>query len=215
MIYFAIYQVPLKKQKASSSRISTWSNESQSTKAFHEKSASISVFYTNGVPLGNDEIPIPATNDRLPAFDEQSLFPTVLHYSSLTLANEITVYNAILLLFLRLGSQIIGPIFNTSILSFDLPVDLNYGPLLPPGLAPSAQAVATEVCRSVEYHLQDVQSSAGAFFLLFPLKVAYLAFDPASREACWLKVVMSNIADMSGFEISRNLTENNIVLTSA
>jgi hypothetical protein len=138
--------------------------------------------------------------------DEQPLFPTALHYSTLPLANEIAIYNAILLLLLRLGSQIIGPTFDASIPSLHLPKELSYYPLYPPGSAASSQAVATEICRSIEYYLLDAAGSAGAFFLLFPMSLAYRTFKPGSREARWLSEVMRNIADKSGFEISRNIS---------
>jgi hypothetical protein len=41
-----------------------------------------------------------------------------------------------------------------------------------PGEARNAQEVAIEICKSVDFHLLDHQSSAGAFFLLFPLHVS-------------------------------------------
>jgi len=123
-----------------------------------------------------------------------SLVPTFLHYTSLSLANEITICNAIPLLLLRLGSQIIGSCFDPSIPSLNLPKALNYNPLYPAGSAPNAQAVAIEICRSIEYHLLDAACSAGAFFLLFPISLAYRTFDPTSREARWLTIIMKSIA---------------------
>ncbi|CZR65851.1 uncharacterized protein PAC_15751 [Phialocephala subalpina] len=139
------------------------------------------------------------------------LFPVVFDFASLTHANEITLYNAILLLLLRLSFQVISPNFDPSLPAFHLPQDLDYGPLFPPGLAPNAQAVAIEICKSVEYHLAKERRRAGAFFLLFPLRVAWQAFDPADKEALWLQGVMSMIADSTGFEVSRGLTSEQVV----
>lgn len=68
------------------------------------------------------------------------------------------------------------------------------------------QDVAIEICKSVHYRLLDQHSSAGPFYLLFPLRTAYQAFAPASREAAWLQAMMRHIANLSGFEISRKLS---------
>ena len=138
--------------------------------------------------------------------EENPLFRTVLHYSDLPCANAIAVYNAILLLLLGLASRVIGPAFDPSIPALHLTQHLNYHPLYPPDSAPRAEAIATEICRSVEYHLVNDKSNIAAFCLLFPLRIAYLAFEPRAREAKWLREVMTNLADVSGFEISRSLT---------
>jgi hypothetical protein len=137
--------------------------------------------------------------------DHAAFSPTVFYFSTLSAANEICFYNALLLLILRLGFQVIGPTFASTYPSLHLLGMLDYGPLSPPGLATDAQTVATEICKSVEYHLLHPASSAAAFFLLFPLWLAYPAFEPDSKESQWLSDVMRKIADMSGFEISRNL----------
>ncbi|KAE8445894.1 hypothetical protein EG329_012673 [Mollisiaceae sp. DMI_Dod_QoI] len=140
----------------------------------------------------------------------QALFPIVFQFTSLPAATDIALYNAVLLLLLRLGFQVIGPQFDFS-LAISSPQDINYGPLIPPGLAPDARSVAIEICKSVDYHLVDDRRGAGAFFLLFPLRVAWQALHPASPEAVWLKSIMSIIADSTGFEISRGLTRNDVI----
>ncbi|GME29103.1 hypothetical protein GTA08_BOTSDO07668 [Neofusicoccum parvum] len=54
---------------------------------------------------------------------------------------------------------------------------------------------ATEICRSVDYHLLDCQNGAGSFFLLFPLRMAWQAFGSgASAEAKWVEQVLDNIS---------------------
>jgi hypothetical protein len=147
--------------------------------------------------------------------DSQSLFPMVFYYSDLSAANEICFYNAILLLLLNLGSKVIGLSFDHSLPSLHLPRDLDFSPLYAPGLALNADAVATEICRSVEYHLLHTASSVAAFFLLFPLRLAYETFKTTSDESQWLSGMMKNIADMSGFEIGRTLGRKEVVLTSS
>jgi len=137
--------------------------------------------------------------------DDEAFSPNIIVYSSLGAAYEICFYNAILLLILKLGSQVIGPAFDPTNLSLRLTGHLDYGPLIPPGFALNSQAAATEICKSVEFHLAHPSSSAASFFLLFPLRVAYQTFEPESKEAKWLRGVMTKVADMSGFEISRSL----------
>jgi hypothetical protein len=68
------------------------------------------------------------------------------------------------------------------------------------------QEIAREICKSVHYHLLDQHNNAGPFYLLFPLRAAYEAFAPASREAGWLQAMMRHIANLSGFEISGKLS---------
>lgn len=145
--------------------------------------------------------------------DQEPLFPTTLHFRTLTTANEVTTYNAILLLLYRLGFEIIGPSFNVNSSSL-LPISfrmVSNNPLYLPGHAPSSQAIATEICRSAEYHLLGNQSSAGAFFLLFPLRVAYQAFDDSAREKLWLVALMKRVAELSGWEIGRNIGSDAVV----
>lgn len=45
------------------------------------------------------------------------VFLSVFHFSNLTCAHEITLYNAMLLLLLRLGTEVIGPAFDRTIIS--------------------------------------------------------------------------------------------------
>lgn len=136
------------------------------------------------------------------------VFPTAIHFKSLKLANETTIYNTILLLLRRLGFQVIGPGFDPSGIYLNLPKGVEYGPLYAPRTAPDGRAIATEICRTVEYHLAEERKSAGGFFLLFPLTVACQVFEPDSRETKWLGKTMNRVADSSGFEIGRNLWAN-------
>jgi hypothetical protein len=77
------------------------------------------------------------------------------------------------------------------------------------------QEIATEICKSIHYHLLDEHSSAGPFYLLFPIRKAYRAFAPSSKEAGWLRAIMRHIANLSGFEISRKLSSQKPVKYTA
>lgn len=117
------------------------------------------------------------------------------------------MYNAILLLLCRLGCEVISNTFNPNSLSL-LPLSyavLSTTHLYLPGHAPSQQAIATEICRSADYHLLEKQSGAGTFCVLFPLRVAYQEFDDGAREKVWLERLMKRIAELSGWEIGRNI----------
>ena len=147
--------------------------------------------------------------------DHEAFSPNILFYSSISAAYEICHYNAILLLILRLGSQVIGPAFDPTNPSLHLTGGRDCGPLFSPGCALNAQAVATEICKSVEFHLSYSASSDAAFLLLFPLRLAYQTFEPESKETKWLSGIMRKIADISGFEISRSLGGQDFISTNS
>jgi hypothetical protein len=124
--------------------------------------------------------PDPAAEVPTSALTESEIYlsPTILTFSSIERANEITFYNALLLVLLRLGTQVNGPDFDPSVLALDLPKDLDCRPLHAPGAALNLRAIAMEICRGVEYQLNDANRSMVALFLLFPLRVAYQTFEP-------------------------------------
>lgn len=132
-------------------------------------------------------------------FDLPNSYP----FQILMIANGVTIYNAILILLRWIGYQVIGPTFDPAGVYIDVPEGIEYGPLYAPREAPNGQAIAMEICRAVEYHLEEERKSAGGFFLLFPLSVACQVFEPGSREAEWLREVLDKVADSSGFEIGR------------
>jgi len=138
--------------------------------------------------------------------EAQPIFPAMLSFASLIRANEINIYNCILLLLLKLGSEVIGPSFNFAISNQTHLHNTSSNPLYLPGQAPNPLAIAAEICRSVDYHLLEHQNSAGAFFLLFPLRLAYQTFNEGTNERRWVVGVLEKIAVMSGFEIGRGLS---------
>jgi hypothetical protein len=70
------------------------------------------------------------------------------------------------------------------------------------------QQHALDICRSVDYLLQPAHQHLGAFYLLFPARIAYLAMPRQSREAQWLAAVLQQLVDTSGFELARNIFSN-------
>lgn len=60
----------------------------------------------------------------------------------------------------------------------------------------------------------DESNGAWAFFLLFPLRLAYQRFARGSRVSRWLEDVMERVTDSSGFEIGRSLGGNEVAMTA-
>ncbi|KFY84556.1 hypothetical protein V500_09201 [Pseudogymnoascus sp. VKM F-4518 (FW-2643)] len=153
----------------------------------------------------------PASSWDVPSTTDQSPFPVALHFSSLVHANAITLYNATLLLLFKIGFQVLGPSFNPLFYLLHLPHGINYRPHIPPNLTLNVRAVAIEICKSVEYHLQEERRGGGTLFLLFPLRLAWQTFEPSSTEATWIQGVMEMIADSTSIEISRGLTRDLVI----
>ena len=138
------------------------------------------------------------------------IFSTILHFKDPNHASLITHYNAILLVLLRLqgalqiphSSAAEGEAYGSS----QFQANNNFGnALFLPGQAKSETDIARELCRSIEYQLLGVGGRAGAYNLLFPLRIAHQTFDYTSAEAIWLRQIMIMIADDSGFELARHL----------
>ena len=75
-------------------------------------------------------------------------------------------------------------------------------------LIPETRKYALNICRSVEYLLQPQWIHAGAFYLLFPSRIAFYALPLSSPEALWLVGILERIAITSGFEMARNVLTN-------
>jgi hypothetical protein len=75
-------------------------------------------------------------------------------------------------------------------------------------LIPETRQYALHICQSVEYLLQPQWMHSGAFYLLFPARVAYYALPIESLEAHWLVGILESIAMVSGFEMARNVLTN-------
>ncbi|GIC87264.1 uncharacterized protein Aud_003648 [Aspergillus udagawae] len=138
---------------------------------------------------------IPSSNsgsDGLPP----SPFKTVIWFTDPYRANELIVYDSVLLIVLK-AAEGLGLNLGEPHSSMTNPSDL-----LPP-IQSNRNEVAIEVCRMVNYHLHCLQRSSGAFMLLFPLNVAYRNLEPESDEARWMEKIMAVTADIHGFEIGR------------
>ena len=146
----------------------------------------------------------------------RNLFPTILQFSDISKATTITTYNATLLLLLKLGEEVAGQKFSSSSVSppisssnlvFSKP-SLEHYPLRS---TPQLRAIATEICKSAEYQLLEHHCSVGAFSLVFPLRVAYQTFEQGSPEKDWLERMMKRVAEVSGWEIGRNIGSDEAV----
>ena len=131
------------------------------------------------------------------SFDSKGfLFSSVLWYRDLECVDLITTYDAIMISALEWQKTLLDPDWcrgyhHEGVMALE-----------------EAQSLAMEVCRSIDYHQQFQNLSTGAFHILFPLKVAYMALPVESREAKWLVKMTSRIADLSGLEIGRSLLQS-------
>ena len=148
-----------------------------------------------------------------PHLDVQPLFPTMLRFSNIRQADEIVLYNTALILLLRLGAKVMGPAFDTSTAIFNLPAIDSLGSLSQPGETEIVQTVATEICKCVGYYLLDYRNRAGVS-LLISLRVAHTAFLPTSGPAKWIDTLMTRIAELNGFTISKRVHSNTLNLFS-
>lgn len=107
------------------------------------------------------------------------LWRTVWRYGNLYFANVVALSDAVRIFLLMFVSAVAGP---------GTGVDQD-------GLRRELYEAATDICRSVDYHLLDFQDGAGSFFILFPLRMAWQAFGSGdSPEAKWVEQVMDGIS---------------------
>ncbi|CRG91542.1 DNA-directed RNA polymerase I subunit A43 [Talaromyces islandicus] len=129
------------------------------------------------------------------------LFDSLIYYRNLQLCFEMSIYFSIVF-FLRNFNQAIGEeeedILDTPPLG--IPRRSNPALKLPHELR-SLRDSAVEVCRSVEYFLQSNHGISGAYFLMFPLRIAQFAFEEEEDYAIvvWIRKVMRYIGDEYGF----------------
>jgi hypothetical protein len=137
------------------------------------------------------------------------LFDSLLSYRDLVSAVEIGMYNTCLLL-LREHAMAIGMNPDDDAITPDTTKQFTHktNPALSfpheiPGSS-SLRSIAREICRSAEFYLKPVHGITGAFFLLFPLRVAQFVYgvDGNDQEARWIKKIMKYIGDQYGFGIA-------------
>ena len=120
-------------------------------------------------------------------------FETILWFHEFSRAQELCLYNSILLLVLRMCEFLHchpDPMSKASM----------NDPLLP--REGTKRAIAMEILRMVDYHLDCLQGSVGALMLIFPLNVARRNLELDS-DIAWLDQAMAQIADKHGFEMGR------------
>lgn len=144
---------------------------------------------------------VPDTRTSVTVDHEGPIFPTLLYYSGLSTANALTMYNSILILVLQLHHAFLSYQSGTLKDHWD-----TRDPLQPNEVWPTP-LLANEICRSVEYHLQPPHAGAGAFYILFPLRIAFYTLPKASREGRWLANIIQRIANNGGLEIGRNILD--------
>jgi hypothetical protein len=132
--------------------------------------------------------------------DRKPLFPTLLYYRDICIAEELILYNTTLIGFLHLWKQFHGG--DASIASIlSLLADegklrpRKRNPLILPGLSDNIGEehdgwdaagvgvldITREICRSIEYHLLGQHENEGSFFLMFPLRIWYVPSHPPSH----------------------------------
>ena len=146
------------------------------------------------------------SHERVPSFTN-SPFSTALYYQDLEAVNGLMIYNALYIRVSRLGIQLLGQHFDFQQAATLIEFQCTNPVLNSPGA--SLYDSAFEICRSAEYHLAPPHECAGAFFLLFPLRIAYDEFDSCSPVRTWIETFMEHIATRSGFSISRGILQQN------
>ncbi|TGO72933.1 hypothetical protein BELL_0406g00040 [Botrytis elliptica] len=142
-------------------------------------------------PNSRAEVPTQRHTDSSPPY------PTMICFSTLLQANEILLYNATLLLSLKLGFKTIGHPFEDMITHFLPSRNTSRKSLTSLGIALNIRAVATEMCKIIEYCL-SLHHDIAPSFLFFLLSVAHLGFEPSSIQAQWLDRIQKQVAEWTG-----------------
>lgn len=112
------------------------------------------------------------TSTSLSVDSQGPLFDNVLHFMSLEQATELMLYNTTLLLFVHFYQDITKQSILELAMSIwpahERPRPTN--PLILPSESLQLEDIVLEACRSVDYHLQGLHASSGAFALMFPLR---------------------------------------------
>ncbi|KAI9694256.1 MAG: hypothetical protein M1820_009114 [Bogoriella megaspora] len=131
---------------------------------------------------------------------EGPVFQSILWWKCLEAANIWNLYTTIKMLSLEQQYMLDHPTYMYGYARDDLTDDHHWTDKLS-----QLREMAFTIIRNVEYHLQPLHVNSGAFYILFPSRVAYMALDRSTREAKWLKVVIENMADKGGVELARHI----------
>ncbi|KAL9091901.1 MAG: hypothetical protein Q9165_004653 [Trypethelium subeluteriae] len=138
-----------------------------------------------------------------------SIFPTVFWYTSLEAANLVTLHATLQLLATEQSHILHNPSYSTSI-----PAYLSakyYKTQAFEDHLPTVVPLAHVIMRNVEYHLQPAHANSGAFYIMFPARLAYTALRRERRESVWLRRVIERVADQGALEIARGILGDDLV----
>ncbi|KAH8692400.1 hypothetical protein BGW36DRAFT_45387 [Talaromyces proteolyticus] len=128
-----------------------------------------------------------------------ALFTSLLGFKDLQTCVEMGMYHVILF-FLRDFENEIGMEQVNNTPSLAMPKRSNPGLKFPHELM-TVRDIGIDICRSVEFFLQPSHGLTGAYFLIFPLRVAQFAFELDEDRAivAWTRKIMRHIGDTYGF----------------
>ncbi|KAL9080290.1 MAG: hypothetical protein Q9157_000940 [Trypethelium eluteriae] len=138
-----------------------------------------------------------------------SIFPTVFWYTSLEAANLVMLYTALRLIATEQSHILHNPSYSTSIPAY---LSAHYCKTQAfEDHLPTVVPLAQTIMRSVEYHLQPAHTNSGAFYIMFPARLAYMALRRERRECVWLRRVIEQVADQGGLEIAREILGDDLL----
>jgi hypothetical protein len=154
-------------------------------------------------PQGASEITVDPTVSS--SVDENGipLYRTVFFYSGIHQGKQLLIYNSALLVALELANgwnvEDAPRLALSNLRNQGQPSRSN--PLVLPHHALSSLEVYSEICRSIEYFLQEPHATVGAMFLLYLLR---LLLNPprVSMHRGWLSRITKTVADVCGAELS-------------
>ena len=140
------------------------------------------------------------------------LYQTILSYCGILQCGQLLLYNAALFRVLELASD--WEVHNAPLLTLaslskrERPLCSN--PLALPHEALSAAEAVSEICRSIEYCLQDPHAAVGAMTLMLPLNVL-LRSPLVGREKRWLSCSTKRVAVLCGIELSERVNDHGLL----
>ncbi len=129
------------------------------------------------------EVPAPPTSPLLQDSEGNTkpFWSTVLHYDSLSAANQNTLHNAIRILLLKAVEDLIP---------FTNGLKFNQGPVYP-----QMYTAGINICRNIDFHLLHYQAGSGSSTLLFPFRMAWQTLGRSdSVIGQWLEHLIHMIA---------------------
>ncbi|OBT55598.1 hypothetical protein VE04_03642 [Pseudogymnoascus sp. 24MN13] len=142
----------------------------------------------------------------LTADEDGDLFPTVLRFSSLGVANELALYYSTRIQLLSICREVDRLIESTNIsTSAACEAGISWSSYSWYGRGSktaSIKLLAINICRSAEYHLLPDHAHAGALLFLLPAQVAAKSLGHLSREGHWITKMLGRGADLSGLSFT-------------